>query len=116
MERPELLDDPRFRGSRERLRNRDALAPLIEKTTVQFPRAHWLARLDKAGVPAGPINTHPQALAEPHTLARRMGGGPRHPGPGAGKALGGPGKVSDTPGAVERPAPLPGPGNAANPT
>ena len=113
IERPELLDDPRFRGSRERLRNRDALVPLIEKTTVQFPRAHWLTRLDTAGVPSGPINTYPEALADPHTLAREMVVDLVHPGAGPVKALGVPVKLSDTPGAVDRPAPLLGQDNAA---
>jgi formyl-CoA transferase len=113
IERADLLNDPRFAGSRERLRNRDALIPLIEKTTVQFPRAHWLERLDKAGVPAGPINTYPEALADPHTLARNMVVDLVHPGAGPIKALGVPVKLSDTPGAVDRPAPLLGQDNAA---
>ena len=113
LERPDLLDDARFRGSRERLRNRDALVPLIEKTTVQAPRAHWLERLDKAGVPAGPINTYPEALADPHTLAREMVVDLVHPGAGPIKALGVPVKLSETPGAVDRPAPLLGQDNAA---
>jgi len=113
IERPDLLADPRFAGSRERMRNRDALIPLIEKTTVQAPRTHWLERLDAAGVPAGSINTYPEALADPQTLAREMVVDLVHPGAGAVKALGVPVKLSETPGAVDRPAPLLGQDNAA---
>jgi len=113
IERPDVLDDPRFAGSRERMRHRDALIPIIEKTTSQAPRAHWLARLDAAGVPAGSINNYPEALADPQTLAREMVVDLVHPGAGPVKALGVPVKLSDTPGAVDRPAPLLGQDNAA---
>jgi len=113
LERPELPHDPRFAGSRERMRHREALIPLLEKTTAQAPRAHWLTRLEAAGVPAGSINTYPEALSDPQTLAREMVVDLVHPGAGPVKALGVPVKLSETPGAVDRPAPLLGQDNAA---
>ncbi|HEU5195817.1 MAG TPA: CoA transferase [Methylomirabilota bacterium] len=106
IERVDLLGDPRFAGPRERMRHRDALIPLIEKTTAQAPRAHWLARLDAAGVPAGSINDYAEALSDPQTFAREMVVDLVHPGAGPVKSLGVPVKLSDTPGAVDRPAPL----------
>jgi crotonobetainyl-CoA:carnitine CoA-transferase CaiB-like acyl-CoA transferase len=57
-------------------------------------------------VPAGPVNTYAEALADPHALARDMIVDLVHPGAGPIKALGVPVKLSDTPGAVDRPAPL----------
>ena len=108
IERPDLLDDPRFGGRTDRVQNRVALIAEIEKTTIAETRAHWLERLDREGVPSGPINTYPEALADPHTLAREMVVDLVHPGAGAIKALGVPMKLSDTPGAVDRPAPLVG--------
>ncbi|HET7342619.1 MAG TPA: CoA transferase [Methylomirabilota bacterium] len=113
LERPDLARDPRFASNRERMRHRAALVAEIEKTTTGGTRAHWLARLDAAGVPAGPINAYPEALADPHTLARRMVVDLVHPGAGPIKALGVPVKLSDTPGAVDRPAPLLGQDTAA---
>jgi formyl-CoA transferase len=104
--RPELTADSRFAGRVERLRHRRALADEIEKTTAAAPRVCWLERLDAAGVPAGPINTYPEALADPHALARGMVVDLVHPGAGPIKALGVPVKLSDTPGAVDRAAPL----------
>src|SRR5205823_3882733 len=65
--RPDLLDDPRFAGRAQRLEHRHALAAEIDKTTAKETRAHWLERLDSAGVPCGPINTYPEALDDPHT-------------------------------------------------
>ena len=106
MGRPELLTDVRFATGQRRLENRRALTAEIEKTTVKESRAHWLARLDGEGVPSGPINTYPEALADPHTLARDMVIDLVHPGAGPIKNLGVPVKLSDTPGAVDRPAPL----------
>jgi crotonobetainyl-CoA:carnitine CoA-transferase CaiB-like acyl-CoA transferase len=104
--RKELRDDPRFAEGPARLEHRHALAAEIEKTTVAESRAHWLDRLDAAGVPAGPINTYPETLSDPHTLAREMVVDLVHPGAGPVKALGVPMKLSDTPGVVDRPAPL----------
>jgi crotonobetainyl-CoA:carnitine CoA-transferase CaiB-like acyl-CoA transferase len=109
--RPELPADARFTTRDRRLENRRALAAEIETTTVKEPRAHWLARLEAEGVPSGPINTYPEALADPHTLARDMVVDLVHPGAGPIKNLGVPVKLSDTPGAVDRPAPLLGQDN-----
>ena len=104
--RPDLLDDPRFAGRAQRLEHRHALAAEIDKTTAKETRAHWLERLESAGVPCGPINTYPEALDDPHTLARGMVVDLVHPGAGAIKALGVPVHLSETPGAVDRAAPL----------
>jgi crotonobetainyl-CoA:carnitine CoA-transferase CaiB-like acyl-CoA transferase len=111
--RAELAADARFTGRRERMRHRDALIAEIERTTAKETRAHWLERLDRAGVPSGPINTYPEALADPHVLAREMVVDLVHPGAGPIKALGVPVKLSDTPGAVDRAAPLLGQDNTA---
>ena len=111
--RPDLIEDGRFTVGSGRLENRAALIAEIEKTTAGETRAHWLERLDRDGVPAGPINTYPEALSDPHALARQMVVDLVHPGAGAIKALGVPVKLSETPGAVDRPAPLLGQHTAA---
>jgi crotonobetainyl-CoA:carnitine CoA-transferase CaiB-like acyl-CoA transferase len=104
--RLDLVEDARFAGRAARLAHRAALIEAIEKTTVDETRAHWLARLDREGVPAGPINDYAEALRDPHALARQMVVDLMHPGAGPIKALGIPVKLSETPGAVDRPAPL----------
>jgi formyl-CoA transferase len=113
VERPDLLADPRFADKSGRLARRVELAAELEKTTAGEDRAHWLARLEQEGIPSGPINSYPEALADPHTLTRRMVVDLVHPEAGPVKALGVPIKLSDTPGAVERPAPLLGEHSAA---
>jgi formyl-CoA transferase len=113
VERPDLLADPRFADKGGRLAHRVELAAELEKTTAGEDRAHWLARLEREGIPSGPINSYPEALADPHALARRMVVDLVHPEAGPVKALGVPIKLSDTPGAVERAAPLLGEHSAA---
>ena len=104
--RAELREDARFATGAGRREHRKALILEIEKTTVTEPRAFWLERLDKEGVPAGPINNYAEALADPQTLARKMVVDLIHPGAGPIKALGIPVKLSDTPGAVDKAAPI----------
>ena len=106
LERTDLLEDPRFAGRGLRMEHRAALIEALEKTTAGETRARWLERLDRDGVPSGPINSYAEALADPHALARQMVVDLIHPGAGPIKALGVPVKLSDTPGAVDRAAPL----------
>src|SRR6185369_10751086 len=104
--RTDLASDTRFAAGKARQANRKALIDEIERTTFTETRAFWLERCDKEGVPAGPINNYAEALADPHTLARKMVVDLVHPGAGPIKALGVPVKLSETPGAVDRAAPL----------
>lgn len=72
LKRPDLIDDPRFVDNSRRAANVEALKIELEKTLGTAPTAHWLAILDDAGVPNGPINTVAQALNDPQIRARNM--------------------------------------------
>jgi len=61
----ELLDDPRFALTKERRRHRDVLAVEIERRLSARDMADWQARLDEAGVPAGPILNVRQSFEDP---------------------------------------------------
>lgn len=67
--RDDWLDDRRFRTNRDRLENKDALLDQIRTRLVQAPRAQWLDRLADAGIPCAPVNSLPEALAEPQVEA-----------------------------------------------
>ncbi len=69
---PGLVTDERFRTNSNRVRNQSMLQPLLEETFSTRSRAEWLALLERAGVPAGPINSIPEALAEPQVRHREM--------------------------------------------
>ncbi|MEQ7874685.1 CoA transferase [Sphingomonas sp. ASV193] len=70
--RPEWADDPKFATNAARVAARGELVPMIETVVATQPAAHWLDRLEAAGVPAGPINGVTQALADPQAVHRGM--------------------------------------------
>ncbi|MDQ2735966.1 MAG: CoA transferase [Pseudomonadota bacterium] len=102
---PELIGDARFADNAARMAHRETLAALLGEKLRKRPTREWLAALDAAGVPAGPIQSIAEMAADPQTLARRMVVDLVHPLAGATKALGVPVKLRTTPGNVRRPAP-----------
>ena len=100
-----LVGDPRFARPGPRLANRAALEELVEAVTAGKPRGHWLALCEEAGIPAGPIYSVPEALADPHALARGMVQELEHPRAGRVKALGNPVKLSRSPATLRKAAP-----------
>jgi formyl-CoA transferase len=93
----EWLTDARFATDHQRVTHRDALAALIEAETVREPRAFWLAELEQAGIPCGPILDYEDALTTPQALAREMTVDVDHPTLGRLRTLGTPIKMSATP-------------------
>ncbi|OZI31221.1 CoA transferase [Bordetella genomosp. 10] len=104
--RPELPRDARFVDNVARLKNREALIPLIEEALAVAPADAWVERLLAAGVPAAPILDYGEALDTEQARARDMVMEIDHPVEGRVKVLGFPVKLSGTPQQVRRPAPL----------
>ncbi len=105
LERPELLTDARFAANPDRVRNYEALAEEIQRTTRTRTSAEWLAVFEAAGVPAGPIYGMDEVFANEHVVARGMTVPLEHPVAGVINNLGIPVKMSATPGQVRMPAP-----------
>jgi crotonobetainyl-CoA:carnitine CoA-transferase CaiB-like acyl-CoA transferase len=103
---PEWRDDPRFRTNSDRMKNRDALVQAMNSVLSTRDKADWIAAFDNADVPVGPVNSIGEALEHPQTLARGMVVDLVHPEAGPTRAIGCPVHFSETPTAVERPAPL----------
>jgi formyl-CoA transferase len=101
-----LVQDARFKGVGDRVKNRAALEQEIEVATSKETRAHWLAKCEAAGIPAGPIYNIPEAQADPHAQARGMVQELDHPQAGRVKALGNPVKLSRSPATLRSAAPL----------
>ncbi len=92
-----LAADPHFATNADRVRHRAALDPLLEERAAQRGKRDWLAALEAAGVPCGPINSIGEAFAEPQLAAREMVVELPHPSAGAAKLVGNPIKLSRTP-------------------
>lgn len=103
---PELAKDERFTSNSKRTQNVKDLKVILDNIFVKKTRNEWLAELEAAGVPCGPINTVADVLADPQIKAREMIVDLEHPVAGSMKVPGVPIKMSVTPGAVEKPAPL----------
>jgi len=61
--------DARFASNSKRVENRHTLIPMLEEIFRKRPSAEWQARLDKAGVPAAPIENVAQVVASAQTEA-----------------------------------------------
>ena len=106
LEAPELRGDVRFATNADRMRNLEALTAVLTQPFKRRTSAEWLRRLERAGVPAGPVLEVGEMHADPQALAREMIVETEHPTAGPVKAIGLPIKFSDTPGGVHSAAPL----------
>jgi crotonobetainyl-CoA:carnitine CoA-transferase CaiB-like acyl-CoA transferase len=103
---PELVDDPRFADPIDRIENHRELAQLFQEAFLTKSSDEWIALFQETGIPVGPIKNVAEALDDPHTHQREMVVEVDHPRLGRMKTLGVPVKLSETPGKVERAAPL----------
>ena len=100
----ELTRDPRFKTNADRLKNREEVNRRVAEITSRKPMAEWIEFLNKEGVPCGPINNIAQALEDPQIRHQKMVLTVDQP-TGPMRILGFPVKLSETPAALQRPAP-----------
>ena len=106
MQVPELADDPRFADNSKRMAHLKELEAALGVHFKKRPSKEWLERLDDAGVPAGPVLDVNQMHADKQAVARDMVTEVPHARLGPVKTIGLPVKFSETPGRVERGAPV----------
>jgi crotonobetainyl-CoA:carnitine CoA-transferase CaiB-like acyl-CoA transferase len=68
----EIVDDARFRDNASRRANLDCLVGLISSATRAFGTLNFVERMERIGVPAGPVNTIAAVAADPHLREREM--------------------------------------------
>jgi crotonobetainyl-CoA:carnitine CoA-transferase CaiB-like acyl-CoA transferase len=95
--RPELALDERFVNFAARRTHASELLTILGEVFRQQPSAYWLARLNEAGVPSGPVNSVAEAMREPHTAARQMIVETEHPRFGTVRQLASPVRVGTQP-------------------
>ena len=101
-----LAQDERFATNAARVRHRDALVALLEPVLRTRGRDTWLAALEQAKVPAGPINDLAEVFADPQVQARGMTARVDHPRRRGLELVASPMKLSATPPTLRRPPPL----------
>ncbi len=69
LDRPEWLEDERFRTPALRQQNIDARLQLTQEALIAHPSAVLLEQLDAASVPCGPVLTRNQMIRHPHVAA-----------------------------------------------
>ncbi len=102
--KPELAQDTRFSSNPARMENVDALHAEMETLLAHETVAEWLKRFEAAGVPAAPIHTVADVMADPQVLARNMIITADEPGLGPWRMQGNPIKLSGHEDPPTRPA------------
>ena len=102
---PEMFTHPDFSEYRLRSKNRSALNAEIEKHTVKRTSAEWIALLNEAGVPCGPIYTIDKMFADPQVQTLGMAQPVMHPELGRQELVGQGVNLSRTPAQLRKHAP-----------
>lgn len=90
LDRPEWIDDQRYRNNESRTRHRAELVGEIERILAREPSTHWLGRFERHGVPCGPVLSIGQLLAQPQVAARASVAEMDHPDLGVLKTVSSP--------------------------
>jgi crotonobetainyl-CoA:carnitine CoA-transferase CaiB-like acyl-CoA transferase len=102
----ELASDARFATNGDRVTNRRELRPILDRRFRERPTADWLAILDVAEVPCGPINDLEAAFGSTQARARGMAVDVDHPVLGSIRQVGVPFQLAATPATIRTPPPM----------
>jgi formyl-CoA transferase len=94
---PEWAADARFATNPARVRHRDLMVSLITERLSSRTAREWLAALEPAGVPCGPINDLAQVFADPQVVHRGLRVRAPHPVAGEVTMVANPIRYSRTP-------------------
>jgi crotonobetainyl-CoA:carnitine CoA-transferase CaiB-like acyl-CoA transferase len=105
LDHPEIIADPRFASNGDRVTHRSVLRPILAKRLRERDAAAWLAVLDEAAIPCGPINDIADAFASDAAVAQDMTVEQVHPAWGVMRQVGVPYRLSKTPASIRTPPP-----------
>jgi crotonobetainyl-CoA:carnitine CoA-transferase CaiB-like acyl-CoA transferase len=72
VDRPELVDDPRFADNQQRCVNRSELLEVLEPVFAARPVSHWVSTARSTGIPVAPITTLDEVLVQEQAAARDL--------------------------------------------
>jgi crotonobetainyl-CoA:carnitine CoA-transferase CaiB-like acyl-CoA transferase len=100
-----LVRDPRFATNGDRVERRAELRPILAERFATRSTADWLAALDAAEIPCGPINDVVAAFASPEAVELGMTVEQDHPAWGVIRQVGIPFRLAATPASIRTPPP-----------
>lgn len=101
----ELIDDERYQTGWSRTQNYEALEPVLNEAMKARTTQEWLAELESAEIPCGPVNTIDKVVADPQIQIREMIVDVHHPTAGSFKVTNTPVKLSRTNAKLEQASP-----------
>ncbi len=105
VERPEWLEDERFRTSALRQKNIDARLQVTQDALIARSTADWLERLTAAGVPCAPVLTRNEVIRHPQVQQMEIVIETEHPAAGCLRQSRPAARFSRTPAVIRRGAP-----------
>ena len=102
---PELLEDTRFTGMKDRVINKAALVEILNGIFAGNDVAHWIARIEAADIPTCKVNTVKDVFAMPQAAVNEILVKVAHPTRGEIEILNTPVHLQGSPGSVTRGAP-----------
>ncbi len=106
LQEPELKTDPRFLTNRDRVTNREDLIEVLNHAFKEKNADDWLAQIQAAGLPCGPINTVSEVFQHPQREDRGLVQEVQHSSAGKVSLTGFPYKLSRTPAETHQPPPV----------
>jgi crotonobetainyl-CoA:carnitine CoA-transferase CaiB-like acyl-CoA transferase len=106
VERPELLEDPRFETAALREDNKDDRLNAMQEAIRNFTSAEIIARLEANDVPCAPVLTRREMIRHPQIIANELVIEFEHPQAGRLRQTRHPSQFSTTPTSVRRGAPM----------
>ena len=98
--------DARFSSNAARIQHREELIPLLQQRFDLDSSQAWLAKLAAADIPAAPMQTVGEALADPQTLSRGLIVEIDHPTLAKARSIANPVRLADQPVVYRLPPPL----------
>jgi len=92
-----LADNPLYQTNPLRVEHRKSLIPLLEVMTRRKTKSDWIALLEAAKVPCGPINNFEEVFSNEQVIARGVQIEVPHPTAGSMKLVASPMRLSETP-------------------
>jgi CoA:oxalate CoA-transferase len=105
IDRPDLVNDPRFEDGTIRTKNHKILETILIESFKTKTRDEWFKIFDEHEMIYGPVNNIEQIITDPHFNERQMFVEVQHPRLGKLKVVGTPMKFSRTPCQIETASP-----------